>query len=328
MHASQTASQPIQIPLPTGLPVGTVNVYFFPGPVPTLIDTGLKSTESFAALQQALAMEGYSPADLQRIIISHPHVDHFGMAADIAAQNNAELLVFEPTIPILVDFPHSWHHRSEYYQHVLFPKLHLSDDVALPIASYYKTIEKTADALPAKRVTPVRAGEWIQLGNRRWQILHTPGHSAHLTCYYQPETRQFMSTDMLLHQTPTPIIEPPADNSDNYVPSLPQYLESLARIDALAIEVIYPGHGETFYDHHTLIEHQRARIRRRQQECLQYVRDGDATVEPLLIKMYPHFPPQFRFAALWMLLGYLDMSRATGDITRVDSNGYWQYFPN
>lgn len=321
------SSVPTLIPLPTGLPVGAVNVYFFPSPVPTLIDTGLKSPESLEALKTSLQTIGYSLNDLQRIIISHPHVDHFGMAAQIAAYNTAELLVFEPTIPLLTDFPRSWRLRGEYYLNVLFPKLNLSDSISAPIGEYYDMIELTADPLPAERVVPVRAGEWLELGDRQWQILHTPGHSEHLTCYYQPETRQFISTDMLLAQTPTPIIEPPADRTPEYRPSLPQFLESLTRIDALGIDVVYPGHGEIFYDVHDLILHQKDRIQRRKEECFQHVQAGVKEVETLLLKMYPYYPPQFRFAALWMLLGYLDLLRAEGKVLRVERGGRWEYLP-
>lgn len=321
------SSVPTLIALPTGLPVGAVNVYFFPEPVPTLIDTGLKSNESLAALKKGLSALGFSLRDLQRVVISHPHVDHFGMAADIVAENDAELLVFEPTIPILVDFSQAWRQRGDYYLNVLFQKLNLSDETTNPIAEYYRTVEPVAASLPAERIVPVRAGEWLQLGDRRWQVLYTPGHSGHLTCYYQPETRQFISTDMLLAQTPTPIIEPPADRSTEYEPSLAQFLDSLAKIDSLAIDVTYPGHGEIFYDAHDLIARQRDRIRRRKEECLAHVRAGISTVEPILLKMYPHYPPQFRFAALWMLVGYLDLLRAENEIIRVERAGHWEYLP-
>ncbi len=321
------SSVPTLIALPTGLPVGAVNVYFFPAPVPTLIDTGLKSNDAFSALKKALTELGFSLRDLQRVIISHPHVDHFGLAADIIAKSDADVLVFEPTVSMLVDFPNSWWQRSEYYSNVLFPKLNLSDETTMPIAEYYRTVGPMASPLPADRIVPIRAGEWLQLGDLRWQILHTPGHSEHLTCYYQPETHQFISTDMLLAQTPTPIIEPPADRSVEYTPSLAQFLDSLAKVDSLAIEVVYPGHGEIFYDAHDLIARQRDRIFRRKEECFTYVQAGISEVEPLLLEMYPYYPPQFRFVALWMLLGYLDLLRAEGKVLRVEQDGRWRYIP-
>ncbi len=327
MNSLPKSSTPTLIALPTGLPVGAVNVYFFSTPVPTLIDTGLKSKESLPALKEALAELGFSLRDLQRVIISHPHIDHFGLAAEIVAENNAELLVFEPTIPLLTDFPRLWRQQGEYYLDILFPKLNLSTGITDPIRQYYRMIESVADPLPVERVVPVRAGEWLQLGNHRWQILHTPGHSGYLTCYYQPETRQFISTDMLLAQTPTPIIEPPADRSLNYEPSLTQFLDSLAKIDALAIDITYPGHGEIFFDAHQLIARQRDRISQRKAECLRHVQAGISTIEPLLLEMYPHYPPQFRFAALWMLLGYLDLLRVEGAVLRVERDGHWEYLP-
>ena len=78
---------PKRIELPTGLPVDTVNVYLFTEPEPVLVDTGVKSEASLNALQAALAENSLTLADLTKVIISHPHIDHCGLAGTIAAQS-------------------------------------------------------------------------------------------------------------------------------------------------------------------------------------------------------------------------------------------------
>lgn len=320
------SASPQKIELPTGLPVGTVNVYFFETPVPTLIDTGIKSAESENALREALAKLGYTIADLARVIVSHPHIDHFGLAAKIAEESHAEVWIFNSTVSWLVDYPKISQTRHTFYAKTLFPKIGLSTEVANPILDNFHTLENTADAIPKKYVRPFGAGDTFNLGGNDWQVLHTPGHSSQLTCFYQPETRQFLSTDMLLRHTPTPIIEASAD-PDGYTPSLQQFLVSLAKIDALDIETVYPGHGDIFTDPHELIAHQKERIQLRKSECLQLIQSGINIVEQLLLKMYPHYPPAFRFAALWMLVGYLDILRAEKKIHRIKKNNMWYYLP-
>ncbi len=320
-------SSPNLIQLPTGLPIGTVNVWFFETPVPTLIDTGLKSDSSLQALEQGLAKYGYRIGDLERIFISHEHVDHFGLAATLTKLSRATLFVFEPTVPALVNYSDYWNHRITFFRRQLFPKLGFSEQVLLPLVEYYDDVKNLADELPADRVQPFGVGEGFEWGNQSWQVLHTPGHCVQLTCFYQPDTRQFISTDMLLSQTPTPIIDPPTTPDQDYLPALPAFLRSLEKIAALDIDFVYPGHGEPFEDAHTLIRRQQSRIARRKNECLTYVQSGISTIEPILLAMYPHYPPRYRFAALWMLLGYLDLLCDAGDVIRVERSGVWHYLP-
>lgn len=165
------------------------------------------------------------------------------------------------------------------------------------------------------------------MGGANWQVLHMPGHASHQTCFYQPDSRQFLSADMLLPKTPTPIVERPSPNQPRQ-PSLPIYLQSLARCEALEIDTVYPGHGEPFQNHRRLIQKQRDRIHQRKAEAFSLVQQGHHTAYVLVNQMYAHYPSTFRFAGLWMLIGYLDLLQAEGAITVETVNGVWQYYVN
>lgn len=310
-----------RIELPTGLPVGTVNVYLFTEPEPVLVDTGVKSEESLNALRTALAEHQLTIADLVKVVISHPHIDHCGLAGLIAAQSRAEIHIFEAAVPWLTDYRPMWERRLHYYRDRLFVEWDLSAEIARPILDYYLTIENAFDLVAADRLKPFRADDWLMMGDLAWQVLYTPGHAGTLTCFYQPDTRQFLSTDMLLPATPTPIPEPPPDDQTERVPSLPQFLESLAVVETLDCDIVYPGHGEPFTDHKALIHRQRDRIAMRKEECLVLIKQGHSNLGDLLLAMYPHYPPQYRFAGLWMLIGYLDLLRAEGRIKLAELPG-------
>ena len=81
--------EPIRLELPTGLDVGPVNVYLFRQPEPVLVDAGIRSADSWEALQFGLAEHNLTVMDISRVIITHPHVDHFGQAGTIAAHSDA-----------------------------------------------------------------------------------------------------------------------------------------------------------------------------------------------------------------------------------------------
>jgi len=73
----------ISIPLPEVSDLITANLYAVgKGPV-TLIDTGLKSPGTLEYIQSELVKADLDMADVQRILITHSHMDHFGLAAKI-----------------------------------------------------------------------------------------------------------------------------------------------------------------------------------------------------------------------------------------------------
>ena len=307
-------TKPERIELPTGFPVGPVNVYLFTGPEPVLVDTGVKSEESLNALQAGLAAHQLTIADLARVVISHPHLDHCGLAGFIATHSQAEVHIFAGAMPWLTDYRRIWERRLRYYRERLFVEWDLPAEISQPILDYYLKIENTFDPVPAERLKPFQADDHLSLGGLPWRVLHTPGHAGTLTCFYQPETRQFLSTDMLLPIAPTPIPEPPPNDQAERTPSLPQFMTSLAMVEALPCEIVYPGHGEPFTDHQEVIRRQRGRIAMRKEECLALIKQGYNNLGQLLLAMYPHYPPPYHFAGLWMALGYVDLLLAEGRI--------------
>jgi len=312
-------SQPKQIALPTGLPVGPVNVYLFTEPEPVLVDTGIKSEESLKALKSALADHALTIADLTTVIISHPHIDHCGLAGIISARSQADIRIFEPAKPWLMDYPRQWRKRTEYYRHQLFVYWDLPEEISQPILNYYRRIEHAFDDIPAERVNTFQAGDHLMMGGLPWRVLHTPGHADTLTCFYQAETRQLLSTDMLLPVTPTPIPETPPEGQEERTPSLPQFLESLKMVETLDCDIVYPGHGDPFTNHRQLIQRQRDRIAARKAQCLSLIERGHTKLAELVLKMYAHYPPEFRFAGLWMAIGYIDLLTAEGKVELVET---------
>jgi glyoxylase-like metal-dependent hydrolase (beta-lactamase superfamily II) len=166
-------------------------------------------------------------------------------------------------------------------------------------------------------------GDTLPLGGLPWQALHAPGHTYAQSCLFQPDTGQLLSADMLLAAAPAPVLEPPADRGPQARPALAQFLESLAMVEALDINTVYPGHGEPFGDHRQVIARQRERLHQRQTECLALIAAGQRTVAALMAQMYPG---QFHLTGLWMLTGYLDMLLAQGRIEEQFSGPVCRYY--
>lgn len=319
--------KPIRLELPTEFDVGSVNSYLFTAPEPVLVDCGVDTPASWAALQAGLAEHGLAPADIQRLVITHPHVDHFGQAANIAALSGGQVWVADLGYEWLVDPKRLFGLRADYYRDHFLIQAGLPEEMSQLVLAYFAQVADSIPPVPTESVQMFQVGDWLEMGGVRWQVLHMPGHASHQTCFYQPESRQFLSADMLLPKTPTPIVERPLANQPRQ-PALPLFMDSLTRCEQLDIDTVYPGHGEPFQNHRQLIQKQRRRIQQRKAETFELIQQGHYTAFALMNDMYAHYPPTFRFAGLWMLIGYLDLLLAEDAIVVKKVAGVWQYYVN
>ena len=289
--------EPIRIELAIGWSMGSVNAYLFTHPEVILVD--------------GLAVHGVAVGDISRIVVTHPHVDHFGLAGRIVTESDAMVWISELGAPWLTDMLAMWAARMAYYRRDLLPPVGLPPETNETILRGMEGLAAAADPVPAERVVAFQPDGLLQMGGLGWQVIHTPGHAAAQTVFYQPETRQ------LLIDHPAP--------GERRTPALPLFLRSLAAMEALAVDTVHPGHGRPFGDHHEVIARQRERIIGRQARCLDLISSGQTTIPELLDSMYTHQPPESRVAGLWMLLGYLDLLLADGAIVEEVIGGVNHY---
>ncbi|MBV7329238.1 MBL fold metallo-hydrolase [Chloroflexi bacterium TSY] len=316
---------PIRIELPTPFSVGPVNTYLFTDPEPTLIDCGLNTEECWQALEDGLQQQGLTMADIGRVVITHAHADHMGMAGRIVENSPAQIWVSDFVYEWAVNLHVMWQRRTDFYGNFL-RTMGLHPDQDQSVVSKLNSVPTSWDPISADRVTTFAINDVLDLGGYSWQSIYLPGHTNTQTCFYQADTGQFLSADMLLALTPTPVIELPLDGGRERIPGLPQFLESLDRVDAMEIDQVYPGHGDPFGDHRKLIQRQRARIEQRKNECYELVKRGINMVGAILAEMYPHYPPSARFAALGMLVGYLDLLIDEGSVVVQELDGIAHYY--
>ena len=86
-----TAIHRIEIPIP--FPIGSVNLYFIRDSLPTLIDAGFYSEDSLKRVSVALENAGCRLSDVKRILLTHGHLDHVGLAGKISKISGAEIFV-------------------------------------------------------------------------------------------------------------------------------------------------------------------------------------------------------------------------------------------
>ena len=313
---------PKRVALPTGLSIGSVNVYVFTEPVPTLIDTGIKSQQNLNILQNELSTLGLALKDIARIFISHAHIDHFGLCGEILKYSPAQVLTLDLCRPFLVDYPRYWQNTLPRFQS-FFSDHGLPSDLQTHLIGTLPFIQNSCDPIPETRIVPLQAGNFLQLGDAVWQVTHVPGHASTQAVLVQMASKRILAADMLLQKTPTPVLE---WTPTGRVPSIHQFLDSLDKLETLNLAKVYPGHGPPFAQVNQLIQAQKARIQTRKLACLSFIRQGTHQLDTLLSQMYPQTPPAHLYPGFCMLLGYLDLLLNEGSIEARKVSGIKQYY--
>lgn len=146
-------------------------------------------------------------AQATAIVITHPHWDHIGDAAEIAAATGAPVLAHPAA----------------------------AERLAAPGSALM--------ALPFE-IPPVAPGRWIEagdlvaLGDHRFTVLHLPGHEPSHIALLSLDDRVFLGGDVLFPNGHGRIDIPGAD---------PEAMNrTLSQVAALPSDVtVYPGHGAT-----------------------------------------------------------------------------------
>jgi glyoxylase-like metal-dependent hydrolase (beta-lactamase superfamily II) len=235
------------MPMPVGLHrIESVNVYAIPdGDRVTLVDCGLwhryTPDGGLAELDKALQAAGYAVRDVSRVIVTHAHIDHYGLAGRLMEATGAQLWMHA-----LTDLD------CEKYRHPDTAMARRRDtyaDHGLPEADWATVAYGLADWLPylhsvVEASTRLRGGETVPIGGRRWEVIHTPGHSVGHICLWSPDLSVLCSGDHLLPGVTPPVTFERGFDAD----PLRSYLDSLVRIGECAPAVVLPGHGPPFAD--------------------------------------------------------------------------------
>ena len=79
--AGRTEAGIHRLAIPTPFQVGRVNAYLIEDSPLTLVDSGPNSAKALDELEQALAARGHAVEDIELLIVTHQHIDHFGLAS-------------------------------------------------------------------------------------------------------------------------------------------------------------------------------------------------------------------------------------------------------
>lgn len=307
-----------RIVVPTPYRVGPANVYVLAeGPV-TLIDCGPNTPAAENALRLGLAALGLHLEQVARVVVTHAHPDHYGLAPRIQQASGARVFVGEHDLPKLA------RGSSMLETGRLLLEAGVPLDVLVDMDRRHRSMgnlhPSVADGVP------VRHGDRFEFAGFALEALHLPGHTSGHVCLLERERRVLFAGDtLLLEISPNPLLEPSPRDPSRRRKSLVEYLRTLDVLESLHLSEVWPGHGEPILDPAAVIRQMKEHHRARKEELAALLgRRGKSPFE-LAKEMFPGVEGFDNFLAVSEVVAHLDLLVAEGRAEAADRGGVTVY---
>ena len=302
----------IPISIPTPFYVGDVNVYLIKEDPLTLIDVGPKTPEASETLRKKLQQNGVGMKDIRRIVLTHAHEDHCGLAKQVRDEaNNAEILVHK------WETGHIFGRLSQENHQNIMTKAGVPENVFREMQETYEKISLLTDSLAETEFTELHDEQELEFETGMLKVLHTPGHTPGSCSFIREADRTLICGDCVLKRiTPNPIVSPDPVNLEKRFKSLAEYLVSLAKIRSFSPTLVYGGHGEPIVDFEEIFNRYVRSIDERQRKVISLVPKGGITAWNLAKTLFPDAINEHvhRFLAISESIAHLDYAEMEGRI--------------
>jgi len=277
-----------------------------------MVDCGPRLPGTLEILESALREIGASWDRLQGLVLTHWHMDHAGNAAEVRRRSWCWVAIHEKDAAESARY-----HRDPEGMLGGIP-FFLSLGVSEPVARTLAEAPSAFTAMAADFLVdrPARDADYLQLGQRSFRVVWTPGHTRGHLCLLEETSGVVLVGDHILDPvTPNISFLPGMANP------LGDYRASLSRVSRLTPQRALPAHGR-------IIEHPLERIRvilehhsRRERAVLDAMTAGAGTVAEVGRALFgdDHPPLTWRLALL-EALSHLEALVAAGNLDRIQQS--------
>ncbi|PWV92057.1 glyoxylase-like metal-dependent hydrolase (beta-lactamase superfamily II) [Paenibacillus cellulosilyticus] len=231
----------VKVPLPFSLKY--VNAYLIPEPEGgcTVIDPGLHTPEAVEAWESVLQSLGITFSDIARIVLTHQHPDHYGLAGLFQQRSGAPVWISRASQRYA---ERMWGvDRSLADRLVEVFRLHgmpadLRDGIKDNLESFVPMVS------PYPAVSYMEAGEPFRFGGIDWTTIEAHGHAEGQILFYDEASRIMICGDQVMPDITPNVSVVPGERED----PLEAFLISLEQLSKLDVSLALPGHRDPIID--------------------------------------------------------------------------------
>ncbi|MBR0709119.1 MBL fold metallo-hydrolase [Bradyrhizobium liaoningense] len=302
-----------------------VNIYLLAdGDGYAMVDAGFGNEETIEAWTKLFdgPLKG---VNITRLIVTHSHPDHVGLAGWIVERFNCPLVMSQ------VEYLQSVYHQNRgteerrNAQRLFFRRHGMDESLTEKLLGRGQDYLKQVSVLPPS-YRRISHGDEIVIGPRRFKVITGGGHALDQVMLYCADDKLFLSADQVLSKI-SPNVSVWAVEPDQN--SLGEYLASLASLTTtLPYDLlVLPGHGVPFYGLKTrikqLADHHEERCRLIADACREVPKTSRELV-PVVFNKHVLDEHQMGFAA-GELVAHVNYMIVEGRLTAETKDGVLQF---
>jgi glyoxylase-like metal-dependent hydrolase (beta-lactamase superfamily II) len=258
--------------------------------------------------------------DLERIVVTHQHIDHIGLVDILARRSGAEVCALDLLGPWLARYGEGME-ADDAFAEAIMARHGIPHDVRYALRAV--SAQFRAWGASATVTHPLADGAELGFADRTWRVHHRPGHSPSDTVFHDEARRELIGGDHLIkHISSNPLIARPLDGDAGAArpQALRIYLDSLAATREMAVDRVLAGHGEEFSGHAALID-ERVRLHTRRAEKLhRLIAERPRTAYELAQAMWGNVAVTQAYLTLSEVLGHTDLLLDDGRVAEVETD--------
>jgi glyoxylase-like metal-dependent hydrolase (beta-lactamase superfamily II) len=270
-----------RIPIPNNPILEYTNSYLLQGDGEALlIDPGMNNPESFKALKNELKESGVSVKTITRIIATHAHPDHYGLAGKVKKLSpGAQIIVHKTAGERIKQMAEPGRGQGRKLEQWL--KLNgvpRPDPAEVQKEHGNEPVTRQLQRRPrfTRPVPPdvlLEGDETIEFGEYHLKVIFTPGHDPGHICLYEQGKKILFAGDHVLPVT-TPSIGLQSEPGSN---PLGDFLNSTNAIKDLDVDLVLPAHEHPFINFKDRVDEIITHHRQRAEEILACLKEKPKT---------------------------------------------------
>ena len=312
-----------RLAVPTPFMVGRVNAYLIEDSPLTLVDSGPNSAKALDELEQALNARGHRVEDIELLVISHQHMDHFGLASILARRSGAEVAALAPLASYLAAYGRETDLDDAFAEGIML-RHGIPAEIVTALRAVSAGFRAWGSAVEVTR--PLENGAELELRDRRLRVLHRPGHSPSDTVFHDEGRGILLSADHLIaHISSNPLLARPLGAEPDLGAPRPQalltYMRSMEATRAMDLSLVLPGHGRPITDHAALIDQRFRMHARRAEKILGLIAEQPRSAHEIAQELWGNVAVTQAYLTLSEVLGHVDLLLEDGRAAEEERDG-------
>lgn len=256
--AATEAAPPVhRIECTVDWPPGHAACYLIDAAEPVLVDAGGPDERGAEELRDGLAEQGFEPADIEHILVTHPHTDHDGQVANLLEAGDPTVYAPAAAVDRLRRDPDDLESVVEGNATVVgVPEAFRSYVVSQAVES----LKRNARYCPPDEIdVELAPGEAFTAGGLTFEGIHCPGHQADQFAFAatlgggdEPGERVLFSADAVIEPFRAAALHAGLD--EETFDSIGASYRCYGALREYAFDRVYPGHGPVFTDYAGAVE--------------------------------------------------------------------------